>query len=303
MEGVMKQLFTKLYVCIITIALYGCANSLDNLQRLSPEAHDFQSALAKEYLALAEAEASQYDWLKAHYFADKGLSALEGHPVLPERYQDWDVDPNEHSVLTQARLYLEGLLENPLARKRFYNPLAKAQVLHDCWLEQKEEGWQEGDIAYCREEFYDVVDRLYVSITPEPTGQLVSAQDNKNDAIAPLLPSPLYRKVYFAHDSAAISQVYKQKMAYFAQQIKEQSGYDITINGHADRSGEEEYNLKLSLRRAKVVREKLTKEGLNKNVIALFAFGETRPLVPTKDGVREQENRVAEIIVETLNDL
>ncbi len=69
----------------------------------------------------------------------------------------------------------------------------------------------------------------------------------------------------------------------------------VTLAGHADKSGKPDYNLALSQRRADAVKDYMTKKGVAPGVITTEAFGETRPLVDTADGVREPQNRRVEI--------
>jgi outer membrane protein OmpA-like peptidoglycan-associated protein len=71
----------------------------------------------------------------------------------------------------------------------------------------------------------------------------------------------------------------------------------IEVTGHADRSGAQGYNLKLSERRAITVRAALVKGGVAPDKITTSARGETDPLVPTADGVREPQNRRAQIFL------
>jgi len=51
----------------------------------------------------------------------------------------------------------------------------------------------------------------------------------------------------------------------------------IVLDGHADRSGSEPVNLKLSLDRAKAVRERLIGAGVDPGQILIAAFGEDGP--------------------------
>jgi outer membrane protein OmpA-like peptidoglycan-associated protein len=69
----------------------------------------------------------------------------------------------------------------------------------------------------------------------------------------------------------------------------------VMLAGHADRSGPADYNVGLSQRRAANVRSYLTSRGIPDGVITQEAFGESRPLVETADGVREPQNRRVEI--------
>jgi outer membrane protein OmpA-like peptidoglycan-associated protein len=71
----------------------------------------------------------------------------------------------------------------------------------------------------------------------------------------------------------------------------------IEVSGHADRSGSPQYNQALSQRRADTVAAELVRRGVPQNEIGIQAFGESRPLVPTADGVREPQNRRVEIVI------
>ncbi len=71
----------------------------------------------------------------------------------------------------------------------------------------------------------------------------------------------------------------------------------IELTGHADRSGSAAYNQKLSVRRAEAVKAVLVGLGVAPEQITTVGKGETAPLVPTPDGVREPQNRRVEIVL------
>jgi OOP family OmpA-OmpF porin len=69
----------------------------------------------------------------------------------------------------------------------------------------------------------------------------------------------------------------------------------VQLAGHADKSGSDQYNVGLSQRRADSVKAYLAGKGVPDSAIATEAFGESKPLVDTADGVREPQNRRVEI--------
>jgi outer membrane protein OmpA-like peptidoglycan-associated protein len=69
----------------------------------------------------------------------------------------------------------------------------------------------------------------------------------------------------------------------------------VIISGHTDRSQSDQYNVGLSQREAANVRSYLAGRGIPGGVMTIEAFGESRPLVETADGVREPQNRRVEI--------
>lgn len=78
-------------------------------------------------------------------------------------------------------------------------------------------------------------------------------------------------------------------------------GSRVEINGHSDRSGSAAHNIGASRRRANAARDWLVERGIPASAIALAAFGESRPIVPTEDGVREAQNRRVEIRIFPVN--
>lgn len=76
------------------------------------------------------------------------------------------------------------------------------------------------------------------------------------------------------------------------------SGYArIELNGYTDLSGTQEYNLKLSQRRATAVAEYLAHLGVPRPAMNVMWHGKENPRVPTADGVRDPHNRRVEIVM------
>ena len=71
----------------------------------------------------------------------------------------------------------------------------------------------------------------------------------------------------------------------------------VRITGHTDTSGPASYNLGLSQRRAKDVRDEMERQGVSPSIIVSEGRGETQPLVNTGDGVRNAQNRRTEILI------
>ena len=72
----------------------------------------------------------------------------------------------------------------------------------------------------------------------------------------------------------------------------------VGVTGHADKSGSDAYNMALSLRRANNVKDELVRDGVPAASIVVVGRGESQPLVPTADGVREPQNRRVEIVLQ-----
>ena len=103
--------------------------------------------------------------------------------------------------------------------------------------------------------------------------------------------------VFFDWDRADLTDRARQIISQAANASRTARATRIEVAGHADRSGSPQYNQRLSQRRADAVAAELVRQGVNRSDIAVSAFGESRPLVPTADGVREPQNRRVEIVL------
>jgi outer membrane protein OmpA-like peptidoglycan-associated protein/opacity protein-like surface antigen len=103
--------------------------------------------------------------------------------------------------------------------------------------------------------------------------------------------------VFFDWDRADLTARARQIVAEAAEASRHVAYTRIEVNGYTDRSGTPQYNIRLSIRRARAVEAELVRDGVPRNAIDIHGFGETHPLVPTAPGVREPQNRRVEIIL------
>ncbi|RJF87621.1 OmpA family protein [Oleomonas cavernae] len=102
--------------------------------------------------------------------------------------------------------------------------------------------------------------------------------------------------IFFDWNSAALSDEARAIVGDFAQFIKANDITEIELVGHTDASGPRGYNLRLSLRRVEAVKAALVALGIPQAMIKTAAKGESALLVPTPDGIREPQNRRAELV-------
>ena len=115
----------------------------------------------------------------------------------------------------------------------------------------------------------------------------------------PPAPEPLKNFiVFFDFDQASITAQADAIIEQAAATAKKGHAVHIQLTGHTDLSGGVDYNMKLSVRRAEAVKAALTKKGIPANEIDVVGKGKSDPLVPTKDGVRQPQNRRVEIMLQ-----
>ena len=103
--------------------------------------------------------------------------------------------------------------------------------------------------------------------------------------------------VFFDFDRSDLTAQSRATIKQAADASKTAGTQRLTVTGHADRSGPDAYNMALSLRRANAVKDELVRDGVPASGIVIVGRGETQPLVPTADGVKEPQNRRVEIVL------
>ncbi|MFJ2449992.1 OmpA family protein [Pseudomonas sp. NPDC087626] len=71
----------------------------------------------------------------------------------------------------------------------------------------------------------------------------------------------------------------------------------VRVDGHTDASGKEAYNQQLSMRRAKSVRNVLTRVGMREENVQLRGLGSSVPVASNKTATGRTENRRVAIVV------
>lgn len=107
--------------------------------------------------------------------------------------------------------------------------------------------------------------------------------------------------ILFDFDSADIKSESYTTLGNLAAVLKDQlASINLMVAGHTDSTGSEEYNLKLSQRRAQAVKAFLVSaHGIAPNRLHITGYGETQPLTAnTTEAGRAQNRRVEFIRVE-----
>ncbi len=128
---------------------------------------------------------------------------------------------------------------------------------------------------------------------------VVAAAAEAPAAAATPAPASIARTylVFFDWDRAELTSRAREIIKEAASNAQRGGVTRVEVAGHADRSGDAAYNQRLSQRRAEAVGAELVRDGVTRSNISIQAFGESRPLVPTADNVREPQNRRVEIVL------
>jgi len=149
-----------------------------------------------------------------------------------------------------------------------------------------------------------VLDTAYASARTGAGGQLEPGQATPAevrgvfaDALAAEPPRPVTFILYFVE---ATDQFTRESQALVDQvllTIATRPAPELTVTGHTDAVGTDQYNDALSLRRAARVRGLLVARGISPASIVVVGRGKRELRVPTPVGVPEPRNRRVEITV------
>ncbi|MBX2882643.1 MAG: OmpA family protein [Granulosicoccus sp.] len=123
---------------------------------------------------------------------------------------------------------------------------------------------------------------------PEALGAFpASTEIDDNYAI----PSP----VQFNFDSSKLSNSASSQLEPLAQHMMENPELSVTLIGHTDSIGPEQYNQLLSEHRAETIRKYLLQMGIDRKMIKVRGAGEKRPIRSNKNAAGRKANRRVEI--------
>lgn len=118
-----------------------------------------------------------------------------------------------------------------------------------------------------------------------------------SEALAALPQQPVHFVLYFRSGSNELTPESEGLLEKILQTIKDRGSKDISVFGHTDTAGDEQYNLHLSRDRAATVGEILVHLGVDSEFISTTSHGENNQLIKTPDNTNEPRNRRVEVVV------
>jgi OmpA-OmpF porin, OOP family len=248
-------------------------HEIDAVRAMEPQGPAFNQGLRQGYLDYSDVMTSEYDRSDYWHFAFKAVDSAKGEAVLPDPVESRRLQAVNVEELSAARARLMAALDQT-GRKKAPWQAAKAQTAFDCWLEKAEENDPPEQVKVCKGEFESAMAEVERALTTEAGGYLV----------------------FFAWDQAELTPVAMAVLDQVQSDYERARPAQVTVAGHADRSGPEPYNDALSERRAQNVARALLQRGLPEQALETEWFGERRPRIPTSDGEKEPRNRRVEIV-------
>ena len=104
-------------------------------------------------------------------------------------------------------------------------------------------------------------------------------------------------EVLFEVNSAKLNNHFTYKLDSLVTVLDEHKNLNITITGHTDNTGDENFNRKLSKDRAKAVAEYIVAHGISSNRIAHNGMGSSLPIFGNETEEGRRRNRRVEILI------
>jgi outer membrane protein OmpA-like peptidoglycan-associated protein len=148
-----------------------------------------------------------------------------------------------------------------------------------------------------------VLDRPYMVATVDAGNITVSetTADKVQTEYAELLaadpPGPKKFLLFYESGDIQLTAESKKLFEQVKAELRNYPAGEVVVIAHTDSVGSIKSNDKLSLRRAVSVKALLIEIGIPESIIQVSGRGKREPLVPTKDGVAEAQNRRVELKV------
>lgn len=117
-------------------------------------------------------------------------------------------------------------------------------------------------------------------------------------ALSAMPPRPQSILLYFKTGSSDLRDESKPEVRRVADILRDWAHPHVLVAGHADGTGSDETNIKVSRERADAVRDMLVKMGVAPSAIEATSHGRRNPLVKVADGTPEPRNRRVSVTIQ-----
>jgi len=107
----------------------------------------------------------------------------------------------------------------------------------------------------------------------------------------------IFKDVLFDFDKYDVKETYQPALKSIASWMTKNAGARLSVEGHCDERGTNEYNLALGDRRAKAVRDALVALGVPSSKIDVISYGEEKPVCKEQTEECWAKNRRAHFVV------
>jgi len=129
-----------------------------------------------------------------------------------------------------------------------------------------------------------------VDASPEPVAE--EKEEVAEEVVAYKVPDVVMQEdIYFDFDKSILSPSAQDNLLRKAEWLRENYDATVTIEGHCDERGTNEYNLALGDRRAESAKDFLSDLGIDPSRLSTISYGEERPVDPRRNEEAWAKNR------------
>jgi len=140
-----------------------------------------------------------------------------------------------------------------------------------------------------------------VDATPEPVAEEkeeVVVVEKKEEPVVYKVPDVVMQEdIYFDFDKSTLTPAAQDNLLRKAEWLRENPDATVTIEGHCDERGTNEYNLALGDRRAESAKAFLVDLGIDPMRLTTISYGEERPVDPRHTEEAWAKNRRDHFVV------
>jgi len=138
-----------------------------------------------------------------------------------------------------------------------------------------------------------------VDATPEPVAQEPEPEpEPKEEVVVYKAPDAVMQEdIYFDFDKSTLSPAAQDNLLRKAEWLRENPDATVTVEGHCDERGTNEYNLALGDRRAESAKAFLADLGIDPARLTTISYGEERPVDPRHMEEAWAKNRRSHFVV------
>ncbi len=140
-----------------------------------------------------------------------------------------------------------------------------------------------------------------VDATPEPVAEEPEPEpepEPEKEVVPMMVPAVVMQEdIYFDFDKSTLTPAAQDSLLRKAEWLRENPDATVTIEGHCDERGTNEYNLALGDRRAESAKAFLADLGIDPARLTTISYGEERPVDPRSTEEAWAKNRRAHFVV------
>jgi len=229
---------------------------------------------ARQKAAAADAEAAQQARLRAQADADRAAAERAKNEALVATAQARSAQQDAEAARQAALAEQSRLADQTAAAQaaRLAAEAARSQA-------ESARSQAEKDSQALRDRLRDQLSAI-LETRDTARGLIVSLSD-----------------VLFDFNQASLKPGAKEKLAKVSGILLAYPTLHMNVEGHTDSVGTDDYNLKLSQRRADAVRDYLTSNGINSSSVQSVGLGKADPVASNDNAAGRQQNRRVEMVV------